>query len=139
MANNEINVRPNLQQSQLPASTQLKQVGTGNENVEHANSSAAIQRAALEKVQEKKEAENDPANKNELNDELDEKVAQLNDHMQNLHRNLQFKVDEDSGETVVKVIDSETDEIVRQIPSQEVLDARHAIDKVKGILLEERA
>jgi len=67
---------------------------------------------------------------------LQEKVAQLNDHMQNLSRNLQFTVDEESGDSVVTVRDSETEEIIRQFPSEEVLNAKNAANKFKGILLE---
>jgi flagellar protein FlaG len=67
---------------------------------------------------------------------LQERVAELNDHMQNFNRSLQFTVDESSGDTVIKVIDSETDELVRQIPSQTLLDIRNAVDKYRGVLLE---
>jgi flagellar protein FlaG len=77
--------------------------------------------------------------KNDSAEALQEKVAQLNDHMQNLSRQLHFQVDENSGDTFVQVIDSETDKVVRQIPSQDVIDVRNAIEKYKGILLKEKA
>jgi len=67
---------------------------------------------------------------------LQEKVSQLNEHMQSLNRSLQFSIDETSGDTVVKVIDAETKELVRQIPSQDVIDARNAVAEYRGILLE---
>jgi flagellar protein FlaG len=60
----------------------------------------------------------------------------MNDYMQNFNRSLKFSVDEGSGDTIVKVIDSETEKVVRQIPSEEVLDARNAIEKFRGLLLE---
>ncbi|MFW5451314.1 MAG: flagellar protein FlaG [Methylophagaceae bacterium] len=68
--------------------------------------------------------------------QLAEQVAQLNDYVQHLNRNLQFSVDEQSGQTVVKVIDVDTEELVRQIPSQEIIDARNAADNYRGLLLE---
>jgi flagellar protein FlaG len=67
---------------------------------------------------------------------LRDKVAKMNDYMQNFNRSLKFSVDEGSGDTIVKVIDSETEKVVRQIPSEEVLDARNAIEKFRGLLLE---
>jgi flagellar protein FlaG len=67
---------------------------------------------------------------------LQEKVTELNDYMQNFNRSLQFTVDDSSGDTVVKVIDSDTDEVVRQIPSQDLLDVRNAAERYRGILLE---
>lgn len=53
---------------------------------------------------------------------LESAVARMNDHIQNLQRNLQFTVDEESGKDVVTVVDSETDEVIRQIPSEEALE-----------------
>ena len=52
--------------------------------------------------------------------DLDAAVSQLNDLIQNIRRELQFAVDEDSGQTVITVIDVETRQVVRQIPPQEV-------------------
>ena len=67
---------------------------------------------------------------------IEEKVAQLNDHMQNLNRSLQFAVDEGTGDSVIIVRDAETDELIHQFPSEEVLRARSMIDSEKGLLLE---
>ncbi|PCJ33301.1 MAG: flagellar biosynthesis protein FlaG [Gammaproteobacteria bacterium] len=72
-------------------------------------------------------------------DALQSKITQLNQHMQSLNRNLQFSVDDTSGDTIVKVIDSETDKLIRQIPSQEVIDSRHAIEDFRGLILETKA
>lgn len=49
-------------------------------------------------------------------------VSQINDYVQNLQRNLQFTVDEATGKDVVTVIDNETKEVIRQIPSEEALE-----------------
>jgi flagellar protein FlaG len=48
-------------------------------------------------------------------------VSQINDYVQNLQRSLLFTVDEASGKDVVTVLDSETEEVIRQYPSEEVL------------------
>ena len=47
------------------------------------------------------------------------KVDELNGLMQSIRRELHFSIDSDSGRTVIKVVDAETQEIVRQIPSEE--------------------
>lgn len=54
-------------------------------------------------------------------------------------RNLLFTIDEDTGRTVVKVIDSATDEVIRQIPSEEILSIAKALDKLKGLLIQQEA
>lgn len=52
---------------------------------------------------------------------------------------LEFSLDKDSGKTVVKVMDTETNEVIRQIPSEEVLAISKAIDKLKGLLIKQQA
>ena len=53
-------------------------------------------------------------------EELEGAVEQLNGFMQSIKRELHFSIDDESGRTVIKVIDSETQEIIRQIPPEQV-------------------
>lgn len=73
---------------------------------------------------------------------LTKAVADLNEYVQNVRRNLEFNVDEESGRTVIKVIDSESRELVRQIPVEEILEISRRLndmtDKHGGILLVDR-
>ena len=50
-----------------------------------------------------------------------ETVQNLNDFVQRQDRALQFEIDDVTGDTVIKVMDSATDEVIRQIPSEELL------------------
>ena len=45
-------------------------------------------------------------------------VASLNDYAQSVRRDIQFSMDETSGHTVITVRDSQTEEVIRQIPSE---------------------
>lgn len=71
-------------------------------------------------------------------EELQKAVDAMNEFVTPLNNSLAFSVDEDSGRTVVKVIDRVTDEVVRQIPSQEALDIARALDKFRGMLIQEK-
>ena len=66
--------------------------------------------------------------------ELDEAVSELNSVAQFLRRELQLAVDEQSGEVVVKVLDEQNDEVIRQIPSKEVLELRKSMEDMKGVI-----
>lgn len=68
---------------------------------------------------------------------LDQAVGSLSAHVQNLHRSLQFSIDKGSGETVVRVVDSETKEVIRQIPSEEVLAIAERLRSASGVLVSE--
>jgi len=54
-------------------------------------------------------------------EDLQKAVSKINDYVQNIQRSLQFTVDEESGRDVVTVLDTKTEEIIRQYPSEEVL------------------
>lgn len=54
--------------------------------------------------------------------------------------NLEFSIDDTTGQTVVKVIDSSTKELIRQIPSEEMLAIAQALDgEIKGLLVRNKA
>jgi len=75
-----------------------------------------VEKAAVEVAVAKEEPEAKDATES-----LQSAVAEINDHMQNLERSLQFTVDDGSGKEVVTVLDKNTKEIIRQFPSEEVL------------------
>ncbi|NMT65247.1 flagellar protein FlaG [Marinobacter orientalis] len=54
-------------------------------------------------------------------EQLDDAVSQLNDFVQTVQRDLQFEVDNDLGQTIVKVVDQSTREVIRQIPDEVAL------------------
>jgi len=56
-------------------------------------------------------------------------VDKLNSEVQNLNRDLEFSLDKDSGELVVKVVDAKTRELISQIPRQEALQLAHNIEQ----------
>lgn len=52
---------------------------------------------------------------------IEKAVDEMNDHARMLRRQLEFSVDKDSGRTVIKVLDSDTQDVIRQIPGEEAL------------------
>ena len=50
-------------------------------------------------------------------------------------RNLNFRIDQDTGKPVVQVIDAKTGALVRQIPSEEMLAICRALDRMQGLML----
>lgn len=53
--------------------------------------------------------------------EINEAVNRINDVVRSVQRDLSFNLDEDSGKTVIRVVNSESGELIRQIPSEQVL------------------
>jgi flagellar protein FlaG len=72
-------------------------------------------------------------------EDLTAAVKKINESMPASAQSLQFSIDEDSKDIVVKVIDQNTKEIVRQIPSKEALEIAKSLDKMRGLLLNQTA
>lgn len=72
-------------------------------------------------------------------DELAKAVRQINKSLQASNQGVEFSVDADSKRTVVKVVDQETQQVLRQMPTQEALDIAKALDRNQGVLIRQEA
>jgi flagellar protein FlaG len=71
--------------------------------------------------------------------ELKQAVDAINHLLKPVNSNIEFSIDQDSGRTLVKVIDTETDTVIRQTPSVEVLAIAKELGKLQGLLLRDKA
>jgi flagellar protein FlaG len=46
----------------------------------------------------------------------------LSQYIQSVNRSLEIAVDDELGSTIITVLDSETDEVIRQIPQEEIVE-----------------
>lgn len=65
-------------------------------------------------------------------EQIESMVASLNQVVQNQRRNLQFNIDKDSGQTVIKVFDSETEKLIRQIPTAEAMEISRFLEELQS-------
>jgi flagellar protein FlaG len=63
-------------------------------------------------------------------------VKDLNDTMRVINTNIAFSVDQDTGKTVIKVVDSDTKKVIRQIPTEEMLRVASRLKELLGILFD---
>lgn len=72
-------------------------------------------------------------------EQLETVVQQLQDFVQTLNRGIAFRVDQDSGKDVITVTNRDTGELVRQIPSEEVLLLASRLSEATGLLVNTKA
>ncbi len=70
---------------------------------------------------------------------LGSQTETLNEVVKLFNHQLKFEVDDRSDEIVVKIIDTDSGEVVRQIPPEEILNMRARIDEVIGMMVDEKA
>lgn len=63
----------------------------------------------------------------------------INSFLESVSSTLQFSLDQDSDRVIVKVVDKETNDVIRQIPSEEAIEISKALDKLQGLLLNSQA
>lgn len=66
-------------------------------------------------------------------------VKKLNEAIPPSARSLEFEIDKELDEIVVKIVDIATGDVVRQMPTKEALDMAKAIDKMQGLLIKQTA
>lgn len=66
-------------------------------------------------------------------------VKEIEKFVQSMKRNLDFSIDEKSGRVVVKVIASDTGEVVRQIPTEEALKLADSLNEAGSVLFDAKA
>tara|TARA_B100000683_G_C12364868_1_gene504626 strand:+ start:69 stop:446 length:378 start_codon:yes stop_codon:yes gene_type:complete len=71
-------------------------------------------------------------------EELTKTVNELNEKLANEELRVAFSMDTDSGHFVVKIHDSQTGELVRQIPSEETLKFAKNVEKGIGIIVDSK-
>jgi flagellar protein FlaG len=76
-------------------------------------------------------------NAEDMRRNLAEAIDRLNEQMRENGRDLAFRLDEKVDRTVITVRHAETGEVVRQIPSEDVLNLAHSMEDIKGLLFNE--
>lgn len=98
------------------------------------NDAKPLKEKTIEVVETKVKAAQD-----ELEDHVEEAVESLNATMEHISRGLRFSIHEDTQRMMVKVVNIRTNEVLKEIPAEDVLDTAARIREMIGVLLDERA
>lgn len=66
-------------------------------------------------------------------------LHEINQALSGLSVSVQFQIDPDLNDVIVKVIDKDSGEVIRQMPSEEVVRIAKAMDSLKGLLFAQSA
>ena len=72
-------------------------------------------------------------------EEVKDAVKDIQDFVSTVTTDLRFTVDKETGRTIVSVVDSETKQVVRQIPAEEIMKIARNLDRVQGLLFSDKA
>lgn len=70
--------------------------------------------------------------------QVSQALKSINKALEGMSQSLEFALDEDSQRTVVKVLDRNTKEVIRQMPTEEALQISKALDQSQGLLIRQK-
>lgn len=113
-----IQISNNLTQTQQPA----RVIGSG------------VNVVKLPQVEAKQKSEQHPSA-----EQLSNMVSNINSALKQAGSSLEFSVDASTKKTVIKLLDTETGDLIRQFPSEEMLAISRSIDRIQqGLLLKQK-
>jgi len=72
-------------------------------------------------------------------EKVEQAAARIKEVLRGTTSRLEIEIDDDLDQVVIKIVNGESGEIIRQIPSQELLNLAKHLDEPKGLLVRERA
>lgn len=118
---------------------ELAQSGQGADKAAASLPDNAQAVAAAGQAQQQQAQNTAAKEKPSVTEQLQSSLKQLNSVASLYNNQLEFSVDKDTDLQVVKVVDKETQKVIRQIPSEDAIRIAKAIGDFKGMLLKDKA
>lgn len=100
--------------------------------------SVAIAQASISRDKEidqpRKALQKEERNAEEIMKDLDA----VNKQLRIMNRSIQFSIDERSHDIVVRVVDRESGEVIREVPPESLMKLRERMAEISGLLVEEK-
>jgi flagellar protein FlaG len=116
----------NMQIGPMPANTVTQELSFEKSPVKQAEVRAAVAPPANRSPEEKK------------TDEIKDTVKDLEQIGLAFNRRLKFVIDHESKEVTIKVIDNETDKVIKELPPEELQRLHQRIRDTMGFLFDQR-
>ncbi len=69
---------------------------------------------------------------------IESQVRRIQDYANFVGSKIQFRVDEDLGKVIVKIVDPQTDKVIKEIPSADVQNLQIRLKEALGLLIDEK-
>lgn len=125
-----MDIRPIASTPQLapPVADRVAAVSVQPANVPKAGTQPAQDSALVSQAKQPPDAE-----------QVTQALKSINELLKTRSPDLEFSIDSDSNRAIVKVVDKETQEVIRQMPSEDALQIAKALDRLQSMLIRETA
>lgn len=105
----------------------LRPVKDNNQEVEKIKAEEARKKAQSEVVADRMTEQ-----------DISDAIEKMNKTIEIFNKKLKMSYDEESKRVVVRIIDSETDKVIKEIPTKEVLDFIHRLHQMIGVFIDSK-
>lgn len=112
---------------------------TGRSPATQGRQAVSPEQARTSPVAQNRQADADRGGDSPSREDVAEAVDRLAGFVAPNQSDINFSVDESSGVRVVKIIDRNSNEVIRQMPSEEAVALARALDKLQGLLIKDKA
>jgi len=95
--------------------------------------------AALPEAEKPPEVAKDQGQKSPEKLDVKQAVEKISEFVSSRQSELSFSIDDASGSQIVKIMDTQTKQVIRQFPSEEAVAIAQALDKLQGLLIKDKA
>ncbi len=113
-----------------------RELGMGVQNTERTHHLSVVKPMTEE---EKIAQEEKDRSKTDPNADFGKMLSELDTYVQKFRRELQFLKDQDNGQLIIKVVNKDTNEVIRQIPSEEIIELHKRLEEAAGIIIKVKA
>lgn len=125
----------NAYNSAATSASVMQSVGTPPQALQTKSDAEVVSKVAAAEIK--------PSGINETSRPTREAVAKaaadLQEFVKSMGRNLNFSVDETTGYHIVRVVNPDTGELIRQLPSEELLKVARDFQRLNNVLVSQRA
>lgn len=112
----------------------VAQVQTEDENSSESGERSNQQQQASQNIQQKQQ----PAQQKVVTDQLKKAIAEMNKKINNSNEEAVFGVHEETNRVMIKIVDKDTKEVIKEFPPEKTLDMIAKVWEVAGILVDEK-
>jgi flagellar protein FlaG len=102
------------------------------------NSKLAEERLARKSVENNSQAEEKKKSEEPSSKSIETAVSEINNYVEKFSTKISFSIDAESERPMIIVKDSETGEVIRQIPAKELLSLSEKMEEIAGIIFDGR-
>jgi flagellar protein FlaG len=128
-------------QTTEPVNTEVPESGQNIDNVDETTAAVAQPQAEDDKQDDGSKQQSGSQNaqqKQVVSDPLKKAIAEMNKKINNSNEEAVFGVHEETNRVMIKIVDKDTKEVVKEFPPEKTLDMIAKVWEVAGILVDEK-